>query len=100
MAQGKADLHKYEVSGQGSCVGGTHPDPPLDKWPKLAWHPKHPVHGARVITEDGVASVEEIASAACETPNLDVLAERFHTSPEHVAQAIDYAVAAKYLKGD
>jgi hypothetical protein len=99
MAEGKALLQNYEVCGEGSCVGGTHPDPPLDAWPKLVWHPRHPVHGPKVITEDGRASVEEIASAACETPNLDALADRFSTTPDHVAQAVGYALAAGYLKG-
>jgi hypothetical protein len=97
MAQGKALLLHFEIVGEGSCVGGTHPDPPLDFWPKLAWQPKHPVHGAKVITEDGRASVEEIATAACETPSYDALADRFGTTPDHIAQAVDYAVSAGFL---
>lgn len=97
MAEGKALLPHFEISGEGSCVGGECPDPPLDNWPKLVWQPEHPTHGAKVITEDGRASVEAIATAACETSNLDALAARFGTTSHHAAQAIDYALAAGFL---
>ena len=97
MASGSISLQDLKVVGTGSCVGGKHPDPPIDKYPLLAWMVKHPRHESKVFTEDQAASVEDIAVAACETPNLDVLAARFGTTAEHVRQAVDYALAAHFL---
>ena len=98
MAGVKVDLDTVRVTGEGSCVGGRHPDPPLDGYPRLAWMVSHPVHGSRVFTEDGKASVEQIGLAVAETPNLDALAARFGTTADHVAQAIDYALKAGFLR--
>ncbi len=97
MASGNATLSPYKVIGTGSCVGGKHPDPPIDKHPLLAWMVQHPRHGSKVFTEDQAATVEDIALAACETSNYDVLAARFGTSGEHIHQAIDYALEAGFL---
>jgi hypothetical protein len=97
MAEGKASVAKFTVKGEGSCVGGKHPDPPLDKFPRLAWTVSHPRHGSKVFTEDQAAAVEDIALAACETPDYEALAARFGTTPEHVRQAIDYALSAGFL---
>ncbi len=99
MADGKADLARFTITGTGSCVGGKHPDPPLDGFPKLAWMVSHPVHGSKVFTEDQKASVEDIAIAACETPDYEALASRFGTSAEHISQAVAYAVKAGFLGG-
>jgi uncharacterized protein (DUF433 family) len=92
-----ANLPPLRIVGTASCVGGKHPDPPIDKHPLLCWGVSHPVHGSKVFTNDQRASVEDIAIAACETPNLDTLAAKFGTTAEHVRQAIDYALAAKFL---
>ena len=53
--------------------------------------------GNKVHTEDGAASVEDVALALIETPDFAALAARFGTSEEHVAQAIAYAVKAGFL---
>lgn len=97
MAQGIASLTKFVVKGEGSCIGGKHPDPTLDGFPKLAWMVWHPKHGNKVFTEDQAATVEDIALAVCETPDYEALAARFGTTHEHIAQAIEYAVRAKFL---
>jgi len=97
VADAKVDLSKVKVSGTADCVGGKHPDPPLDRFPLLAWAVKHPRHGSDVFTEDGAASVQTIALAACETPDYGALAARFGTTAEHVRQAIDYALTAGFL---
>ena len=97
MADATAVLPLLKIVGTGACVGGKHPEPPIDKHPLLCWAVSHPKHGAKVFTEDQAASVEDIAIAACETPNLDALAARFGTTPEHVRQAVDYALQAHYL---
>jgi len=99
MSQGIVTLTKFVVQGDGSCVGGKHPDPPLDKFPRLAWMVSHPRHGSKVFTEDQAATVEDIAMTACETPDHEALAARFGTTAEHVRQAIDYALAAGFLGG-
>ncbi len=92
-----AVLPKLKIVGAGSCIGGKHPEPPIDKHPLLAWMVSHPRHGSKVFTEDQAATVEDIAIAACETPNLDALAYKFGTTAEHVRQAVDYALAAHFL---
>lgn len=76
--------------GEGRCEGGARPDPPIDRYPLLAWA------GGAVRTEDGRASVSEIAVAFAETPSLDALAARFGTTPHHAAQAMDYAIEAGF----
>jgi hypothetical protein len=85
------------VVGTGECVGGKHPDPPLDNFPLLVWCSAHPVHGSQVHTEDGKVTVEDLAVALPETPDLVVLAERYGTTEEHARQAIDYATQAGLL---
>ena len=60
----------------------------------MVWHPKH---GNKVFTEDQAATVEDIALAACETPDVVALAARFGTTAEHARQAIDYVLAAAFL---
>jgi hypothetical protein len=68
------------------------PDPPIDAHPLLVWT------GGEVKTEDGKATAEDIGLAAMEMPDLDTLAKQFGTTPDHVSQAIDYAVKAGYLE--
>lgn len=94
-----ADIHAFglSVTGEASCVGGKHPDPPLDKYPLLAWSVSHPEHGAKVFTEDGKASVESIAVEAAVSPSFQVVADKFSTTLDHVAQAVDYALRAGFL---
>ena len=100
MASGDVDLSGLKCVGLASCVGGHHPDPPLDGFPLLSWMVSHPVHGAKVMTEDMAATVEDIARAACETPDYEQLAARFRTTAEHVSQAIQYAIKANFLGGE
>ena len=91
------DLSGIKCVGEASCVGGKHPDPPLDGFPLLCWCAAHPVHGSKIFTEDGAATVEDIAIAAAESPNLEAVASRFGTSADHVSDAINYAIKAGYL---
>lgn len=78
-------------------MGGKHPDPPLDAYPLLCWAVSHPIHGSKVFTEDGSASVEAIAMAAAESSNTEAIAAKYGTTPAHVEQAIAYALAAMFL---
>lgn len=93
----KVDVSNLKLIGNASCMGGKFPDPPLSGFSLLAWSVWHEKHGNQVFTEDGAASVQDIAIAACETPNYEALAARFGTTTEHVAQAIEYALRAKFL---
>ena len=93
------NLGSLKCVGTADCVGGKHPDPPLDKFPLLAWMVKHPKHESRVFTEDGAASVEQLATDLAANPSYEALAAKHGTTPEHVRQAIDYALAAKFLGG-
>lgn len=81
-----------EVLGVGtaSCEGGYDPDSALKLFPYLVYVPGHPVHGDRVHTEDGKASVEEIGMGACLYPDNESLAAKLGTTPEHVRQALSY----------
>jgi hypothetical protein len=78
-------------------VGGQHPDPDLDDFPLLAWQPGHDRHGSTVFTEDQAANVHDIAVAYAERPDPDALAKRFHTSVNHIHQAVAYAARAGFL---
>ncbi|MGO9110672.1 MAG: hypothetical protein ACLP9L_15740 [Thermoguttaceae bacterium] len=97
MSTSAVNLSTLKCVGTASCVGGKHPDPPLDKFPLLAWMVSHPRHGSKVFTEDGAASVEDIAIDATQMPSYEALAAKHGTTAEHVRQAIDYALAAKFL---
>ena len=97
MPDANVEQTGWKCVGLASCVGGKHPEPALDAYPLLGWMNDHPRHGRKVFTEDGAATVEEIALAACETPGLDILANRFGTTPAHVHQAIAYALKAQFL---
>lgn len=85
------DLKKIKVVGTGSCVGGKHPDPPLDDFPLLAWS------GKDVHTEDGRATVEQVSLALCQTPDYAAIASKFRTTADHVSQAVGYALEAGFL---
>jgi len=97
MADAEISLGTLKCVGTASCLGGKHPDPPLDAFPLLAWMVSHPRHGSKVFTEDGTASVEAIALDASTTSSYEALAAQHGTTPEHVRQAIEYALAAKFL---
>lgn len=99
MASADVNLTTFHCTGKADCVGGKHPDPPLDTYPLLVWGPAHPTHGDKVGTEDGKATVEAIALALAESPDFDALAARFGTTPEHARQAVDYALAAGFMAG-
>jgi len=94
MPSAEISLGGLKCVGTASCVGGKHPDPPLDAFPLLAWMVSHPRHGSKVFTEDGAASVEAIALDVATTPSYEVLAAEHGTTAEHVRQAIEYAVKA------
>jgi hypothetical protein len=91
MASATVTTAPLHVVGKAECVGGKHPDPPLDDYPLLAWS------GKKVHTEDGRATVEDLAVAVAHTPDFAALAARFGTTDEHVAQAVAYAVKAGFL---
>jgi len=97
MADAAIDLGSLKCIGTADCIGGKHPDPPLDAFPLLAWMVSHPRHGSKVFTEDGAASVEQIGLDAATTPSYEALAVKHGTTAEHVRQAIEYALAAKFL---
>jgi hypothetical protein len=89
---------KLIAAGVGECVGGKHPDPPLDDYPLLVWTGDHAKFGKMVvILEDQKASVEQVALEYCAAPNLDAIATKFGTTGEHVMQAVDYAAKAVSL---
>ena len=89
----KAEIQfgRIEVVGEASCIGGKHPDPPLDGFPLLAWS------GNRVHTEDGMATVEDIAISSTKMPDSKAIAQKHSTTEEHVRQAVAYAFKAKFL---
>lgn len=87
----------WKCVGLASCVGGKHPDPLLDGFPLLGWQDPHPVHGKKVFTEDGAATVEDIAAAVCTVPDYEALARQFGTTAVHVSQAIEYALKPQFL---
>jgi hypothetical protein len=92
------ELSSLKCTGKGHCHGGKTPHPPLHDYPLLAWtHHGHEKHGDGVFTEDGKASVEEIAMALPEMPSLEALAAKFGTTEEHVSQAVNYALKAGFL---
>ncbi len=97
MADAAATIPDLKVVGTASCLGGKHPDPPIDKHPLLCWMVSHPRHGSKVFTEDQAAAVEDIALDVPLHPTFKALAAKFGTTEEHVRQAIDYAIKAKYL---
>lgn len=79
-------MNAITANANAHCVGG-HPDSPdLADFSLLCWHPDR-----GVFTEDGKASVADIAVALAETSNLKVLADRFGTSELHIAQAVLYS---------
>jgi hypothetical protein len=96
-------LKPWKVTGTAEAfratkhVGGQHPDPDIDDYPLLAWQPGHDDHGSTVFTEDGAANVHDIAVAYAERPDPDALAKRFHTSVNHIHQAVAYAARAGFL---
>jgi hypothetical protein len=97
MTDAAINLSSLKCVGSADCIGGKHPDPSLDKFPLLAWMVKHPRHESKVFTEDQAASVEAIAIDAATTPSYEALAAKHGTTAEHVRQAINYALAAKFL---
>jgi hypothetical protein len=87
-----------KIKAEGFCAGGMHPEPPIDAYPLLAWTWNHPVHGNMVVhTEDGRASVHDVAIALAQTPNEEAVAAKFGTTVGHVEQARDYADAWRKL---
>ncbi len=97
MADGKATVTKFTVKGDATCVGGRYPDHPLAGFPRLAWMAPHPAYGHKVFIDDQKATVEDIALAACETPDYEALAARFGTTTAHISDAIAYAVKVGFL---
>ena len=92
---GEITLENLKIVGEAHCVGGTQPDPPVADFPLLAWAPLQ--WGEGIHTEDGKASVEQIAKALVELHSYESVAAKFKTTPEHVEQAVQYAVRAGYL---
>ncbi len=63
----------------------------LDRWPLLVHAPSQ--WGPGVRTEDHGIAVEDIAAAVSQTPDYARIAEALGTTPDHVAQAVDYVIA-------
>ncbi len=76
--------------GKGECSGGVHVVPPIDEFPLLAWRGDDAKFDDKVFTSDYAVSVDEIMAALVETSDIRVLASRFGTTKEHVAQAVAY----------
>lgn len=64
----------------------------LDGYPRLVYAPAQ--HGREVRTEDHGVKVSDIVVAFAATPDPETVAAAFGTSPEHVAEAVRYAVEA------
>ena len=84
-------LATFRCSGKGYCIGGERPPLPMERWPLLSWGVTHPVFGDAVFLCDQSTTVEQVAMEAASTPDYAVIATRFGTTADHVAQAIDYA---------
>lgn len=83
---------EFQLKGECFCAGGMHPEPPVDRFPLLAWSQHHHAFGKMVVhTEDQKASVHDIAVAFAATPSLEAVAAKFGTSVEHADQAVRYA---------
>ncbi len=81
-----------KASGFGSCTGGAQePNPPIHDFPLLV------CSDGQVRTEDGRATVKDIARAYPDDPRVGTLAAKFGTSHSHIAQAVQYAVKAGLL---
>lgn len=91
MSEILIDTRPIECEGVGGCEGGLSPDPPIDAYPLLCWAPGHPVHGNKVFTEDGRASLGDIAAAHLDSTDPATIAATFGTTAAHVRQAVDYA---------
>ncbi len=87
------DISDTKMVGTAVCEGGSHPSPPINDFPLLIWN------GVEVWTEDGKATVEQLAWALPEMPCIKSLASRYGTTQEHVFQALAYAVKASQLGG-
>jgi uncharacterized protein (DUF433 family) len=61
-------------------------------YPLLVYAPNQ--HGPGIRTEDKGIAVADIVNKAAEMPDYNQLAEHFGTTPDHIEQAIAYAVAA------
>jgi hypothetical protein len=85
------DFGNLAATGEGSCIGGQSPDPPLDDFPLLAFS------GGVVCLGDGSATVVEIATRRATMSDPRAIAARYHTTEEYVTQAIDYAIKAGWL---
>lgn len=97
MADANITMPAVAATGEGYCAGGSHPDPPLDAYPLLAWTESHPRFGRMVVhLEDDAASVRDVAVAMVETPSLDAVASRLGTTVAHVEQAARYAAACGF----
>lgn len=79
------------AEGSGAPAGGDHPDPPLDDHPLLVWV------GGEVRTEDGRASVRDLAADYEDGFGVGRLAARHGTTADHAAQAVRYASEAGVL---
>ncbi len=85
--------------GNAHCVGGHPESPDLSDFPLLCWAPDHEKHGNQVFTNDGAASVADVATEFAVNPNLEAIATKLGTTERHVGQAIAYAATCGTLKG-
>jgi uncharacterized protein (DUF433 family) len=70
----------------------------LDGYPRLVFAPME--HGPGIRTEDNGTPVADIAAAVAETPDYEALAAKFQTTPEHVAEAVRYAVETGFASAE
>jgi hypothetical protein len=64
----------------------------LAGYPLLVYAPSQ--HGPGIRTEDNGTPVHDICVAFAEHPHPEAIAERFGTTPDHVAEAVRYAAEA------
>src|SRR5271157_4973308 len=91
------DLGTLKCVGAASCVGGLALHPLLADYPLLCWSAVDDVHPGKVMTSVAKATVEAIALDTATTPSYEALAAKHGTTPEHVRQAIEYAIQAGFL---
>lgn len=69
----------------------------LDGFPLLAFAPSQ--HGPGIRTEDKGVPVADIATEYAVNPDAEAVAAKFGTTAAHVAEAIRYAAAVKFVEG-
>lgn len=92
MADLTFDLGKLKLNLSMAVTHKPGADLSVHAYPLLVHAPGQ--HGPGIRTEDHGIAVADIVVKAAELPSYEALAAHFGTTPDHVAQAIAYAIAA------